>query len=425
MTMELLNKRIVLGLTGGIACYKSAELTRLLKLAGAQVQVVMTQAATRFITPTTMQALSGQPVYTEDSNLSDQGNAMPHIGLARSSDAILVAPASANFLAKLTHGIADDLLSTLCLARTIPTPPLFVAPAMNQQMWLNPATQRNITQLREDGLIFLGPDAGSQACGETGEGRLLEPEILYEALFAHLHPKLLANKRVLITAGPTFEPIDPVRGLMNRSSGKMGFAIARAARASGAQVKIIAGPTHLPTPWDIERQNVITTQQMFEAVLANIQNVDIFISVAAVADWRIQNVQAEKIKKTPNTPPASLMLAENPDILAHVARLPNPPFCVGFAAESEALEAHAHAKRLHKNIPLLVGNLCPAAFGADDNELLLFDDQGTTLLPRASKQVLAHQLIEEIVHRAQKGSTSAFNTSFVAQKKYASLCPSS
>lgn len=400
--MELLNKRIVLGLTGGIACYKSAELTRLLKQAGAQVQVVMTQAATRFITPTTMQALSGQPVFTDHSDMTDMGDAMPHIHLARSSDAILIAPATANCLAKLAQGIADDLLSTLCLARTTPHPLLLVAPAMNRQMWSHPATQRNIAQLRSDGVLFLGPDTGSQACGETGEGRLLEPEILYEALVAHLHSKRLARRRVLITAGPTFEPIDPVRGLMNRSSGKMGFAIARAAIASGAKVKLIAGPTTLPTPWGVEREDVVTAQQMLDAVLASVDDADLFISVAAVADWRIQNVQTAKIKKKPHTPPASLLLVENPDILAQVARLPKPPFCVGFAAESEALEAHSQAKRLHKNIPLLVGNLCPAAFGADDNELVLFDHEGATVLPRASKHVLAHQLIEEIALRMQK-----------------------
>ncbi len=393
--MELANKHFVLGLTGGIACYKSAELTRLLRKEGASVQVVMTEAASQFITPVTMQALSGQPVYTSQWDARSADN-MAHIGLSRSADAILVAPASADFLAKLTHGLADDLLSTLCLARDCP---LLVAPAMNLQMWQNPATQRNIQQLQADNITLLGPDTGAQACGETGFGRMLEPHRILAALTAFFQPKLLAGKRVLLTAGPTFEPIDPVRGMTNYSSGKMGFALARAAFESGAQVELIAGPTALATPEGVNRQDVETAQQMFDAVMAAVPQADIFIAVAAVADWRVSEVAHQKIKKTVAGTLPQLTFIENPDILASVASLPNSPFCVGFAAESDDLEKHAQAKRLRKNIPLLIGNRCPAAFGSDDNELVLFDANGATHLPRASKQALAHQLMAEIARR--------------------------
>ncbi len=393
--MELANKHFVLGLTGGIACYKTAELTRLLKKEGASVQVVMTEAASQFITPVTMQALSGQPVYTSQWDVRSADN-MAHISLSRNADAIIVAPASADFLAKLTHGLADDLLSTLCLARDCP---LLVAPAMNLQMWQNPATQRNINQLQADNITVLGPDTGAQACGETGFGRMLEPSRIAAALTAFFQPKLLAGKRVLLTAGPTFEPIDPVRGMTNYSSGKMGFALARAAFESGAQVELIAGPTALATPEGVNRQNVETAQQMFDAVMAAVPQSDIFIAVAAVADWRVSKVSPQKIKKAATGTLPQLTFIENPDILASVANLPNPPFCVGFAAESDELEKHAQAKRLRKNIPLLIGNRCPAAFGSDDNELVLFDATGATHLPRASKQELARQLMAEIARR--------------------------
>jgi phosphopantothenoylcysteine decarboxylase/phosphopantothenate--cysteine ligase len=388
-------KSVLLGLTGGIACYKSAELTRGLIQAGLQVRVVMTQAATQFITPITLQALSGHPVYTDqwDDRLPDN---MAHISLSRTADVIVIAPASADFLAKLVQGRADDLLSTLCLARTCP---LIVAPAMNRNMWQNPATQRNIAQLRADGIAILGPDAGPQACGEIGEGRMLEPAVLQEAIESFLHPKCLQGKRVLLTAGPTFEAIDPVRGMTNRSSGKMGFALARAAAQAGAHVRLIAGPTALATPWGVVREDIRCAQDMFDAVMAYAQEVDIFIAVAAVADWRVSEVSLHKLKKNQEGDIPCLNLVENPDILATVARLPQPPFCVGFAAESENPIEYGHAKRARKNIPLLVGNLCPAAFGSDDNELILFDEAGHTHLSRTSKQLLAHTLIEEIARR--------------------------
>ncbi len=356
---ELAGKTIVLGLTGGIACYKSAELTRLLIKAGATVQVVMTEAATQFITPLTMQALSGRPVFTSQwDNRID--NNMAHIDLSREADAILIAPASTDFLAKLAHGMADDLLSTLCVARDCP---LLVAPAMNRQMWANPATQRNAATLRGDGIAILGPGSGDQACGEIGDGRMLEPEDLYEALAGFFQPKRLAGRRVLITAGPTFEPIDPVRGLTNRSSGKMGFALARAAAQAGADVHLVAGPTSLATPYGVTRSNVQTAQQMYDAVMADVSRNDIFIAVAAVA------------------------------------QLPKPPFCVGFAAESGDLEKHGAQKRQRKQVPLLVGNLGPATFGQDDNEVILFDEAGQKRLPRADKQALARSLIIEIAAR--------------------------
>lgn len=393
--MELAGKTIVLGLTGGIACYKSAELTRLFIKAGATVQVVMTDAATQFITPLTMQALSGRPVFTSQwDNRVD--NNMAHIDLSREADAILIAPASTDFLAKLAHGMADDLLSTLCVARDCP---LLVAPAMNRQMWGNPATQRNAATLRGDGVTILGPDSGDQACGEVGDGRMLEPEDIFEAVVGFFQPKRLAGKRVLITAGPTFEPIDPVRGLTNLSSGKMGFAIARAAAQAGAEVHLVAGPSALDTPYGVTRSNVQTAQQMYDRVLADAPHSDIFIAVAAVADWRVREVAHDKIKKTSDADVPTLAFVQNPDILAAVAQLPKPPYCVGFAAESGDLEKHGAEKRRRKQVPLLVGNLGPATFGQDDNEVILFDDAGQKRLPRADKQSLARSLIVEIAAR--------------------------
>ncbi|VVD88671.1 phosphopantothenate synthase [Pandoraea horticolens] len=392
---ELAGKTIVLGLTGGIACYKSAELTRLLIKAGATVQVVMTEAATQFITPLTMQALSGRPVFTSQwDNRVD--NNMAHIDLSREADAIIVAPASTDFLAKLAHGMADDLLSTLCVARDCP---LLVAPAMNRQMWANPATQRNAVTLRGDGVTILGPGSGDQACGEIGDGRMLEPEDLFEALVGFFQPKRLAGHRVLITAGPTFEPIDPVRGLTNLSSGKMGFALARAAAQAGADVHLIAGPTSLATPYGVTRSNVQTAQQMYDAVMADVAHHDLFIAVAAVADWRVREVAHDKIKKTGDADAPTLEFVQNPDILAAVAQLPKPPYCVGFAAESGDLETHGAQKRKRKQVPLLVGNLGPATFGQDDNEVILFDAAGQKRLPRADKQSLARSLIVEIAAR--------------------------
>lgn len=395
--MDLAGKKIVLGLTGGIACYKAAEFTRALTKAGASVQVAMTQAATQFITPVTMQALSGQTVYTDqwDARI---GNNMPHIDLTRDADAIVIAPCSADFIAKLAHGACDDLLSTLCVARRMNLP-LLVAPAMNVEMWQNPATQRNVAQLKADRIGVLGPDAGEQACGETGMGRMLEPEQLLEEVIAAFCPKVLAGRRILITAGPTFEPIDPVRGITNLSSGKMGYAIARAAREAGADVTMVSGPTALPTPYGVHRINVCTAQQMYDVVMSHVGEKDIFIAVAAVADWRIANMSEQKLKKDADGNVPTLQFEQNPDILADVARLPNRPYCVGFAAESENLLQYGETKRQKKNIPLLVGNIGHQTFGKDHNALVLFDDKGHTHLPRADKQVLARQLIAEIAAR--------------------------
>jgi phosphopantothenoylcysteine decarboxylase/phosphopantothenate--cysteine ligase len=395
--MDLAGKKIVLGLTGGIACYKSADFTRRLSKAGASVQVVMTQAATQFITPVTMQALSGNPVYTDqwDARVS---NNMPHIDLTRGVDALVIAPCSADFMSKLAHGACDDLLSTLCVARPM-TLPLLIAPAMNVEMWQNPATQRNLNQLREDGIQVLGPDAGEQACGETGMGRMLEPEHLLEEVIAALHVKLLAGKQILITAGPTFEPIDPVRGITNLSSGKMGYAIARAAREAGADVTLVSGPTALSRPYGVRRINVHTAQQMHDVVMSHAPTQDVFIAVAAVADWRVANASQQKLKKNEEGKVPDLQFEENPDILASVAALPDSPYCVGFAAESEQLLRYGEEKRKKKGVPLLVGNIGPQTFGQDQNELVLFDDQGHTHLPRADKQDLARQLIAEIARR--------------------------
>lgn len=394
--MSLAGKNIVLGLTGGIACYKAAELARGLVKAGASCQVVMTEAARHFITPVTLQALSGKPVFTDqwDSRIS---NNMAHIDLSRHADAILIAPCSADFMRKLVHGAADDLLSTLCLARPANVP-LLVAPAMNVEMWDNPATQRNAVQLKKDGITLLGPAAGDQACGETGLGRMLEPEQLLESLSAFFQPKLLAGKRVLITAGPTFEPIDPVRGITNLSSGKMGYAIARAAWAAGAEVTLVSGPTSLQAPAGITVLPVTTALEMRDAVMANVVGQQLFIAVAAVADWRVSDVSSQKIKKQDSQLP-SLTFEQNPDILAEVAALASPPYCVGFAAESENLLEHGAAKREKKRIPLLVGNIGHQTFGKNDNELVLFDAKGHKNLARASKEKLAVQLIEEIAHR--------------------------
>ena len=399
--MELAGKHIVLGLSGGIACYKAADFARELTKAGATVQVVMTQAAEQFITPVTMQALSNRSVFTSQWDAREP-NSMAHINLTRDADAIVIAPASADFMAKLVQGRADDLLSLMCLARPTLRCPLLVAPAMNREMWAHPATQRNIAQLRLDGTLILGPGIGDQACGETGDGRMLEPAELLMDLVAFFQPKRLRGRRVLITAGPTFEPIDPVRGITNLSSGKMGFAIARAAAEAGASVTLVAGPVHLPTPRGVRRIDVGTAQQMFNAVMAVAGENDVFIATAAVADWRPQVFNDHKIKKKSGDPTApSLALTENPDILAAVAHLPQPPYCVGFAAESHDLLRHAREKRVRKNVPLIIGNIGPATFGQDDNALTLIDAQGHRELPRADKLTLARQLIAEISTRLE------------------------
>jgi phosphopantothenoylcysteine decarboxylase / phosphopantothenate---cysteine ligase len=400
---ELGNKRILLGLTGGIAAYKSAELLRELQRRGADIQVVMTDSACRFITPLTMQALSGKPVYVEmwDDRMP---NGMPHIELSRDRDLVVVAPATADFIAKLVHGAADDLLSTLCLARECP---LMVAPAMNRQMWENPATQRNVAQMRQDGIVVLGPDAGDQACGEVGMGRMLEPLHLVREISAWFQPKLLSGTHVLVTAGPTFEPIDPVRGLTNRSSGKMGYAVARAAIEAGARVTLISGPTAIETPPAAQAIRVETAREMLNAVNAHVKDADIFIAVAAVADYYVANSNAQKIKKEGGVP--ALELALNPDIVESVAKRPNPPFCVGFAAESEKLEEHAEAKRRRKKLPLLAANLVQSAIDTDDNELVLFDEEGSHRLGRSAKLEQARMLIRHIakLYRPRKSAVPA------------------
>ena len=384
------HKTILLGITGGVAAYKSAELTRLLVKAGYTVQVVMTDAATEFVGPATFQALSGRPVFTNqwDKRID---NGMPHIDLSRDADAILIAPASADFLRKLAHGAADDLLSTLCSARDCP---LLVAPAMNRQMWENPANQRNVALLRQDGIAIFGPGCGEQACGEVGDGRMLEPEQLFELVEGFFQPKPLHGKQVVITAGPTFEPIDAVRGITNSSSGKMGYAIARAAIEAGASVTLVSGPTALATPLGVNRINVQSAQDMMQAVLQQIGTADIFIGVAAVADYAVKNRSEHKIKKSDAN--LTIELTPNPDILATVASLPAAPFCVGFAAESQNLLQYADEKRRRKNIPLLVANLVQAALGADDNEGILLDDAGQHPLPRAPKAQIARELIRHI-----------------------------
>jgi phosphopantothenoylcysteine decarboxylase / phosphopantothenate---cysteine ligase len=386
-------RRVVLGITGGIAAYKSAELTRLLVKEGIGVDVVMTEAATRFVAPMTFQALSGKPVL---SSLWDSGaaNAMAHIDLSRHADAIVVAPASANFIAKIAHGLADDLLSTLCLARNCP---LLVAPTMNVQMWMNAATQRNVARLEADGIEVLGPGSGGQACGEVGDGRMLEPEEILAALIAWSQPKLLQGKHVLLTAGPTVEAIDPVRAITNTSSGKMGFALAQACAEAGAKVTMIAGPTALPTPAGVTRVDVRSAHEMAEAVDTHVNGAALFISVAAVADYTPATTQSSKLKK--KDAPLGIALKPTVDILARVAARPKPPFCVGFAAETDDVEGNAEAKRRRKNVPLLIANRAQDALGQDENEVTLLDDVGAHRLPRMGKLALARRLVSEIAQR--------------------------
>lgn len=399
---QLSGKHIVLGLSGGIACYKAAELCRALVKAGATVQVVMTDAAEHFITAVTLQALSGRSVYTSQWD-AREGNNMAHINLSRQADAIVVAPASADFMAKLLHGRADDLLSLLCLARPLAQVPLLVAPAMNREMWAHPATVRNVAQLRADGVHVLDVGQGDQACGETGDGRMLEADEILEDLQAFFTPKCLQGQRVLLTAGPTYEALDPVRGITNLSSGKMGFALAQAAWRAGAEVTLVSGPVHLPTPRGVQRVDARSALDMHQAVLARHERADVFIATAAVADWRPAKTADEKIKKDANGQAPQLQFLENPDILATVAQSPRAQsgalFCVGFAAESHDLWAHATAKRLRKGVPLLVGNLGPSTFGQDDNAFLLVDADGAQEWPRAPKTELAARLVREIAQR--------------------------
>jgi phosphopantothenoylcysteine decarboxylase / phosphopantothenate---cysteine ligase len=387
---DLAGKRIVLGITGGIAAYKAAELTRLLVKAGATVDVVMTEAATHFVSTVTFQALSGRPVWT---NLwSDENRSMAHIDLTRGADAVLVAPATADFLARLAHGMADDLLTTLCQARDCP---LLVAPAMNRQMWEQPATQRNMAQLAADGVTVLGPAAGEQACGEVGEGRMLEAQEVFDALTAFLQPKPLVGKKVLLTAGPTFEALDPVRGLTNTSSGKMGFALARACAEAGAEVTLVIGPVCESQPSRYaKRIDVMSALEMHDAVMAALPGQDMFIAVAAVADYRPAQAVEHKIKK--GTPTLTLELVANPDILAEVAARPDAPFCVGFAAESQKLVEYAEAKRKAKKLPLVVGNLVQDGLGGDTNQVTLFDDAGAHPLPAGDKLAVARGIVTHI-----------------------------
>ncbi len=380
-------KSIVLGITGGIAAYKAAELVRLLVKNNIEVQVVMTQSACQFITPVTMQALSGKPVFTDMWDASIP-NGMSHIELSRAADAIVIAPASADFMAKLVHGRADDLLSTLCLARDCD---LLVAPAMNKQMWENPATQRNITQLTQDGISILGPDSGEQACGEVGSGRMLEAEDLLDLIVAHFQPKLLKGKKILITAGATLEMIDPVRAITNLSSGKMGYAIAQAAYEMGADVTLVSGATALTPPNGVRNITATSASLMYQSVMQNIASQDIFIGVAAVADYSPPQAQQQKIKKSEQS--LSLELTRNKDIIAEVASLPNPPFCVGFAAETENLLEYAEAKRLKKKLPLIVANLTSDAMGSDNNKVFLLDKDGTHPLEPAVKIQVARSLL--------------------------------
>lgn len=396
--MDLHGKHIVLGLTGGVACYKAADLARELIKAGATVQAVMTASAQRFVTPLLMQSLTGRPVATTQWD-SSQPNAMAHINLSREADAIVVAPATADFIARLAQGRCDELLSLLCIARPAHRCGLLLAPAMNREMWAHAATQRNVQQVVDDGAVVLGPAAGEQACGEVGDGRMLEPHELCDAVIAHFQPKVLRGRRVLITAGPTFEALDPVRGLSNRSSGKMGFALARAAAEAGAQVTLVAGPVHLPTPAGVRRVDVESARQMLDAVLPLAAQHEVFIATAAVADWRPLSAAQAKIKKGAQPGAPAFELTENPDVLATVAALPTPPFCVGFAAETHDIERHAREKLQRKRLKMVVANHGPSTFGRDENQLMLVDAQGTRELPAASKLSLARALVLELAQR--------------------------
>jgi phosphopantothenoylcysteine decarboxylase/phosphopantothenate--cysteine ligase len=387
---ELSGKRIVVGVTGGVAAYKAAELVRLLVKAGAAVDVALTQSASHFVGAPTFQALSGRQVWTDLWD-ARPANGMAHIDLTRGAAACVIAPATADFIAKLAQGFADDLLSTLCLARACP---LLVAPAMNRQMWDNPATQRNVARVRSDGIAILGPASGSQACGEEGLGRMLEPTELFEEIIGALQPKRLAGRRVLLTAGPTFEPIDPVRGITNSSSGRMGFALARAFRDAGAEVTMVAGPVGLSTPRGVARIDVVTAADMHKAVFHALPDQHIFVGVAAVADYRPSSNAEHKIKKS--GAPLTLQLEPTADILADVAARPNAPFCVGFAAESRDLANYAQRKRQEKNLPLVVGNLVQDGLGGDSNAVILFDAKGEHPLPPGDKLSVARDIVSYI-----------------------------
>ncbi len=391
--------RVLLGVSGGIAAYKAADLVRRLREAGAEVRVVMTAGARRFVTPLTFQALSGHPVRDEIWDPAAEA-AMGHIELARWADLVLVAPASAGIIARLAHGLADDLLSTLCLATAAP---LFVAPAMNQQMWLHPATQANVGTLAARGAVMLGPGRGDQACGESGPGRLLEPPAIVERLAAARAPGPLTGRVVVVSAGPTFEDLDPVRFIGNRSSGRMGFAIAGAAAAAGAQVRLVAGPVHLATPPRVQRIDVRSAREMHAAVLAAVTGADVYVGAAAVADFRPLHRVADKIKKVEGRPPPALALEHTEDILAAVASLPDRPFTVGFAAETADVEAHARGKLSRKRLDLVCANRVGVpgeGFEAEENALVVLGGDGFRLdLGRAPKPVLAARLVELLAQR--------------------------
>ena len=395
---KVLKRRLLLGVTGGIAAYKVAELARLLIRHNVEVQVAMTEAATKFVTPATFQALTGKPVITDlwDASFA---NHMAHIELSRGADAIVIAPASADFIAKLANGLADDLLSTACLARDCP---LLVAPAMNREMWDNAATQRNVATLRADAIVVMGPAAGDQACGEVGMGRMLEPEEMLDAILAFFAPRRLAGRTVLVTAGPTFEAIDTVRGITNLSSGKMGYAIAEAATALGADVTLVSGPTALSAPPQAHFVYVTTAAEMFNAVKAHVPGSDYFFSVAAVADYTPVSASNRKLKKGPE--PMELKLKPTEDILAYVAQLPSAPFCVGFAAESEDLAQYAQAKRARKKIPMIVANLVQHTVGKEENEVTIYDDTGAHPLARAPKSKIAYGIVEHALQLAGAGA---------------------
>lgn len=390
MKNEKQHKRILLAVTGGIAAYKVAELIRLLKRQGHIVQVVMSDSATQFITPLTFEALSGLPVYTQNNT---ELSSMTHIELTRQADVLLIAPATANCLAKITHGIADDFISTLASARRCP---LIVAPAMNVEMWQNPANQRNVAQLSADGVIFFGPASGEQACGEVGEGRLLEPEAIVEALGDFFTPKTLANKRILMTVGATYEAIDSVRGITNRSSGAMGHALARTCQAAGATVTLISGITRLPAPSGLTVISATSAKTMLEAVLRQVGVCDVFISVAAVSDYSVVNASEYKLKKEKGLP--TLIFSETQDILATVASLPAAPFCVGFSAESDRLVEFAEAKRIRKKLPLMVANLAQVAMDTEVNQVTLLSDKGAQALPLMSKSDTALAIVAAMVN---------------------------
>jgi len=387
----LSKKRLLLGITGGVAAYKAAELARLLTQDGIDVQTVMTQSGCHFVGPVTFQSLTGNPVYTDLWEANAAHN-MAHINLSRNVDMILVAPASADFIARLANGMADDLLATLCLARDCP---IMIAPAMNRQMWENSATKRNLSSLQNDGVKIIGPESGAQACGEMGMGRMLEASELAETVRSAFQTgDLLQGKKVLVTAGPTFEAIDAVRGIINKSSGKMGYAVARAAMEAGATVTLVSGPTCLTPPIVDKLIHVVSADDMLHAVQAEIAQTDIFISVAAVADYRVAKASQQKIKKTDKK--LSIELILNPDILMTVSSFSEPPFCVGFAAETEDLEKNAEIKRRKKNLPLLVANLAQDAIGSDESALILLDDAGKHVLSKAPKMEQARQLIKHI-----------------------------